>query len=176
MACKGQFGTRFKEFAKKALIILLYKVFGWITYTYIEEGFALTDCLFDNDNIRRLKATNITQSKVKLYNDLNITLEGELDGKIFDIYYKEFRTYFDAKEPTSSSVSIHEICTKWYQFTAITLTTVGKVTTMCLVLKISNLPRLSLEIKKEIMPRYVTSYSEKISYYIRLHNITKQTI
>ena len=132
MVCNGRFGNcfgaRFKEFIKKALIILLYQILGWIAYTYIEEGFALTDCLFDNDNIRRLKATNITNGKVKLYDNVNVTLAGELNGTIFDIYYEEFKTYFGAKEPKSSSVNIHDICTKWYLFTAITLTTVGKFT------------------------------------------------
>ena len=121
------FGKRSKELLKKIFIVLLYQVIGWILYTYIEEGFALTDCLFDQDNIRRLKTTNTAQGKAKLYNDLNRTLGGDLNGTIFNIYHEEFKTYFAAKEPNSDSIDVNEICKRWYLFTAITLTTVGKI-------------------------------------------------
>ena len=134
MTCKGAFknclGKRLNELVKKAIIIQVYQLIGWVAYTYIEEGFALTDCLFDKDNIKRLKATNNTLGKVKLFSDLNKTLEGELNGTIFDIYHEEFKIYFDAKEPATTGVDILEICARWYQFTAITLTTVGKITAL----------------------------------------------
>jgi len=119
------FGKRSKELLKKIFVVLLYQVIGWILYTYIEEGFALTDCLFDQDNIRRLKTTNTAQGKAKLYNDLNRTMGGDLNGTIFNIYHEEFKTYFAAKEPNSDSIDVNEICKRWYLFTAITLTTVG---------------------------------------------------
>ena len=130
MLCGKQFGNcfgkRFKELIKKIIVILLFQLIGWFAYTYMEEGFSLTDCLFDKDNIRRLKTPKPVHTKEKLFNDLNETLEGELNGKIFNIYHEEFKRFFDAKEPKPKSLDVYEICTRWYLFTAITLTTVGK--------------------------------------------------
>ena len=130
ISMRSCFGKRSKELLKKIFVILLYQIIGWILYTYIEEGFALTDCLFDQGNIRRLQTTNTSQVKVKLYNDLNKTLGGDLNGTIFNIYHEEFKTYFAAKEPNSASIDVSEICKRWYLFTAITLTTVGKITVL----------------------------------------------
>lgn len=123
-------GAKSKQFLKKIVIVLLFQILGWFAYTYMEEGFPLTDCLFNTDNIRQLKASNDAKKTGELYQKLNETLMGDLNASRFEIYYDEFIAYFEVKERRTETVDISAICTKWYLFTAITLTTVGKISTM----------------------------------------------
>lgn len=117
-----------KELFKKIIIVFIFQLIGWYAYTYMEEGFSLTDCIFDRDNIRRLKTPEEKNTKAELYKNLNESLMGELNETLFRIYHAEFKTFFKAKEPEAKPVDVNAICMKWYLFTAITLTTVGKAT------------------------------------------------
>ena len=134
MACSGHiascFSKRTKELLKKAFFVLLIQIVGWFVYTYIEEGFPLTDCIFNHDNIKKINAkksnVNDTSSRITLYFDISYILKGNLKPEKFEAYYGEFKNYFNVTPAVKKEVSIGEICTKWYLFTAITLTTVGK--------------------------------------------------
>ena len=132
MAClngRGCFGKRLRQLVKKIIVLFIIQTTAWFLYTYIEEGFLLTDCIFNQEKINRLKETkkqNVTRQENELYAELDKIFLGDLDRSKFEIYHAEFKSYFNVKEPVPTKVSIHEICTKWYLFTAITLTTVGK--------------------------------------------------
>ena len=134
MACCGPiascFSERTKELLKKAFFVLLIQIVGWFVYTYVEEGFPLTDCIFDHDNIKKINAeksnVNDTSARIKLYFDISYIVKGNLKPENFEVYHDEFKNYFNVTPTVKKEVSIGEICTKWYLFTAITLTTVGK--------------------------------------------------
>lgn len=139
MACSGPISSCFSkkttELLKKAIVVLLIQIVGWFVYTYIEEGFPLTDCIFNHDNIKKIIAkksnVNDTSAGIKLYFDISHILKGDLKPDKFEVYYDEFKNHFNVTPTVLTEVSIGEICRKWYLFTAITLTTVGKLTLDC---------------------------------------------
>ena len=126
-SCKA-FGEKFKSFLKRLAVVAFIQIIGWFLFTYIEEGFALTDCIFNQARIKQLTTAvpaNKTEKELELYSGLNNILEGNLTEANFDIYRQEFKEYFKVKEVQLKEVELYEICTRWYLFTAITLTTVG---------------------------------------------------
>ncbi len=125
-------GTKtFKSFLKRFALIAVIQIVGWFAYTYIEEGFPLTDCIFNTEKVHALikKSENTEKSKedalkTKTYIGLYTILNGNITARNFELYHAEFKKYFKVKE-TKEDVTVRSICKKWYLFTAITLTTVG---------------------------------------------------
>eukprot|EP00794_Sanderia_malayensis_P015767 gene15767-17358_t len=127
--CNGAWTKTLKGFFKRFLVVASIQIFGLFLYTYIEEGYPLTDCLFNKEKVNSLaNPKTIPKPKTALYIGLDAILNGSLTPKAFETYDNEIEKYFSAqisKPSIQRNVTLREFCSKWYMFSAITLTTVG---------------------------------------------------
>ena len=127
---KNYICRRFIGFWIRFLLVTIYQGLGWLIFTYTEEGFVATDCIWNQESIvkRLYRPINETEIATDFYATLlsryNRSFATPAD---FEILYMEFQKHFNVKNVSYPEKKdfVEFTCFKWFSFTTVTLTTIG---------------------------------------------------
>ena len=116
---------------KRFIIIIIAQLVGWAIFSYVEDDLNVIDCFINPikvaDNMYPLsnETEKATALFYKLYNKTGQVLTFNQSAEIYSV----FRAYFNVpiQEPMLSDDRALRGCVKWYRFSAVTMTTIGKI-------------------------------------------------
>ena len=109
---------------KRSIPIIIVQLIGWALFSYVEDDFSVIDCFSNPENVaaKVYPPSNELGKAVILFSELYNKTGQKLSVKQATQMYSLFKTYFSVREQVTSP----HACVKWYRFSVLTMTTIGK--------------------------------------------------
>ena len=125
--------------AKRAIALVMFQLFGWFIFTYVEEDIILTDCWTNGEKVTKQvneHLKNHTTKEIDLCSNtsLKYLLKSNVTCKTFN---RKLAMIYAMFNPAPTKKSDNFACYKWFPFVVATLTTIGEKITSCLFLAVS---------------------------------------
>ena len=116
--------------------MLAFQILGWLLFSYIEDNINAVECFTDFNKIATAKlpvVVNETERATlffqRLENKTNQSTTELQSTAIYFMFHKHFNALPATVAPTKFSIG-YDVCKKWYRFSVLTMTTIGKFVTM----------------------------------------------
>ena len=116
---------------KRFAIVIFAQLIGWAIFSYVEDDLNVIDCFANSSRVadKLYPLSNETETAAaffsKLYNKTGQVLT--LNQSIAT--YSLFKTYFNVpnQEVFLTNDRAYRGCVKWFRFSVVTMTTIGKI-------------------------------------------------
>lgn len=115
---------------KKSIPVVIAQLIGWALFSYVEDDLNILDCLSRPGSLagRMHKVNDEKKREIELFTRLYFKTSQFLSENQSKVMYHQFKEHFDVPDPLylSKDDAIFLGCIKWYRFSVMTMTTIGK--------------------------------------------------
>ena len=132
-SCCKTFWLQIYGILLRSIPVLIAQLVGWALFSYIEDDLSIIDCFANKTRViektfpRVDETKRVTELFEKLYNKTGQILSNNQSISLYDM----FKTHFSVpdEEYLDNNLKVYLGCLKWYRFSVMTMTTIGKCST-----------------------------------------------
>ena len=122
--------SSFCSFVKRSLLIVMIQLLGWALFSYAEDRVNVIDCFTNPDRVVATvyPPTNELQKAVEFFVGLRKQTHQVLSLNQSAKMYALFKSHFNvpAQKYPAKEAQAYIACVRWYRFSVLTMSTIGK--------------------------------------------------
>ena len=125
-----QFRSQMFDIIKKAIPVVIMEIIGWAVFSYVEDNLSIIDCFIDSEVVADKLYPQVDKKKtIELFTRLKYKTKLLPSHNQSVAIYALFQSYFEVPPsvPLSKQSMAYLGCLKWYRFSVMTMTTIGKL-------------------------------------------------